>query len=268
MNTTGDLEAVRLESDGRVIRVTLAIFLATTLWFIRSDFAQQTLDSNLLTPRLAVRALFLGIMAWGAWQIPRSPTRDTYERRVLIITVGIALCILAINSLRPQGSSLPLRTHAMWLFAFYACFPNRPWRQFIAPFLLSVGVIFLYRYWVTSIDLAGDVVVLCTINALGIMLVYGRESRVHSEREAWARESEARLAAEHALTELKTLRGIIPICSHCRQVRSELGSWQQLEAYVLANSSADFSHGICPDCMEKHYGWVNQVQPHGTSEQP
>ena len=53
--------------------------------------------------------------------------------------------------------------------------------------------------------------------------------------------------------ELKTLRGIIPICSHCRKLRSEVGDWQLIERYFQDHSDALFSHGICPDCLKEHY---------------
>lgn len=56
-----------------------------------------------------------------------------------------------------------------------------------------------------------------------------------------------------ALDEIKTLRGIIPICSYCKQVRDDKGLWKQLEVYIRSHSEADFSHGICPDCLKKHY---------------
>jgi len=56
-----------------------------------------------------------------------------------------------------------------------------------------------------------------------------------------------------ALAEIKTLHGIIPICSHCKQIRDDKGLWKQLEEYIHTHSDANFSHGICPDCMKKHH---------------
>ncbi len=58
---------------------------------------------------------------------------------------------------------------------------------------------------------------------------------------------------EKALAEIKTLRGIIPICSYCKKIRDEEGSWNQLERYISRHSEAAFSHGICPECMKKHH---------------
>ena len=58
---------------------------------------------------------------------------------------------------------------------------------------------------------------------------------------------------EHLKRELNILRGIIPICSACKKVRDDKGFWQQVEAYVRDRSEADFSHSICPECIEKLY---------------
>jgi len=56
-----------------------------------------------------------------------------------------------------------------------------------------------------------------------------------------------------ALNEVKTLRGLLPICSNCKKIRKEDGSWSQLEAYLRENSQAEFSHGVCPDCAAELY---------------
>lgn len=51
-----------------------------------------------------------------------------------------------------------------------------------------------------------------------------------------------------ALAEIKTLQGIIPICSYCKKIRDDKGYWNQLEAYIHTHSEAQFSHGVCPEC--------------------
>ena len=56
-----------------------------------------------------------------------------------------------------------------------------------------------------------------------------------------------------ALDDVKTLRGFIPMCANCKQIRNDKGFWQQVEDYLAAHSNAQFSHGICPECIEKLY---------------
>ena len=54
-----------------------------------------------------------------------------------------------------------------------------------------------------------------------------------------------------ALEEIKTLKGIIPICSYCHKIRNDKGAWDRLEEYLSKHSGAEFSHGICPSCLER-----------------
>ena len=58
---------------------------------------------------------------------------------------------------------------------------------------------------------------------------------------------------QDALNKIKTLRGIIPICASCKKIRDDKGYWNQLESYIREHSGAVFSHGICPECVEKLY---------------
>ena len=57
----------------------------------------------------------------------------------------------------------------------------------------------------------------------------------------------------HALEEIKTLQGLLPICSFCKNIRDDKGYWNQIEAYISEHSEAEFSHGICPECSKKLY---------------
>lgn len=58
---------------------------------------------------------------------------------------------------------------------------------------------------------------------------------------------------EKALSQIKTLKGLLPICANCKKIRDDKGYWNQIESYVQAHSDAEFSHGICPECMKKLY---------------
>ncbi|MDD2735477.1 MAG: MASE3 domain-containing protein [Desulfuromonadaceae bacterium] len=58
---------------------------------------------------------------------------------------------------------------------------------------------------------------------------------------------------KEALDEIKVLKGILPICMHCKKIRDDSGYWSQLETYIHEHSGVDFSHGICPECMDTHY---------------
>lgn len=56
-----------------------------------------------------------------------------------------------------------------------------------------------------------------------------------------------------ALANLKTLKGLLPICSSCKKIRDDRGYWQKVESYISAHTGAEFTHGICPECMRQLY---------------
>ena len=58
---------------------------------------------------------------------------------------------------------------------------------------------------------------------------------------------------QKVLSEIKQLRGILPICAECKKIRDDNGYWHQVESYVHNHTEAEFSHVICPDCMKKLY---------------
>ncbi len=58
---------------------------------------------------------------------------------------------------------------------------------------------------------------------------------------------------QKTLSEVKTLKGIIPICASCKKIRDDRGYWNQVESYVREHTEAEFSHGICPECRSKLY---------------
>lgn len=82
------------------------------------------------------------------------------------------------------------------------------------------------------------------------------------------RQEREKLIAElqTALEEIKTLQGILPICSFCKDIRNDEGYWERVDAYITRHTDVDFSHGICPPCLKKHYpeeyeGIMGKINP-------
>jgi PAS domain S-box-containing protein len=68
---------------------------------------------------------------------------------------------------------------------------------------------------------------------------------------------------QDALGQVKTLKGLLPICSACKKIRDDQGYWSQIEAYISSHSDAEFSHSICPECLKKLYPDLN-IDPVGS----
>ena len=64
---------------------------------------------------------------------------------------------------------------------------------------------------------------------------------------------------EDAITKVKTLSGMLPICASCKKIRDDKGYWTQIEHYIRHHSEAEFSHGFCPECARK---WMEMAETH------
>jgi len=82
---------------------------------------------------------------------------------------------------------------------------------------------------------------------------------LYSSLENKVRERTAEL--EDALRNVRRLQGLIPICSSCKKVRDDKGYWGQVEEYISARTEADFTHGLCPDCMARYYDELGLPTP-------
>jgi hypothetical protein len=76
-----------------------------------------------------------------------------------------------------------------------------------------------------------------------------KEERIQAEEE---REKMIR-ELQKALSEVRTIKGILTICASCTKIRDDKGCWMEIKAYIQNHSETQFSHGICPDCMKKIY---------------
>jgi hypothetical protein len=96
----------------------------------------------------------------------------------------------------------------------------------------------LYYLWNGGIRLASFLVLAIMLAALKNLL--GVEKKLSQSLRA-------------ALGEVKLLEGFLPICSSCKKIRNDRGNWEQMEQYISGRSQAEFTHTLCPECMEKLY---------------
>ncbi|MCB9769627.1 MAG: response regulator [Candidatus Omnitrophica bacterium] len=93
------------------------------------------------------------------------------------------------------------------------------------------------------------------INELRSRLDVGRRLIEADQAVRTAEKEKERVIVElqQALSHIKTLSGLLPICAHCKKIRDDQGYWTQLEQYIHENSDASFSHSICPECAKEHF---------------
>jgi hypothetical protein len=132
-------------------------------------------------------------------------------------------------------------------------------------FLMSWGVVLVGEvlFCMVYLDLLRDnhfTANFMHVATLGASLVWSfsltRQIKTNAQRQSELLEhmvSERTEELETALKEVKTLEGLIPVCSNCKQIRDDEGAWHAMETYVSRHTGADFSHGICPDCVSALY---------------
>ena len=116
----------------------------------------------------------------------------------------------------------------------------------------------MYVLLLTSRDAAEDIVAGLDAGADDYLVKPFRAAELRARINAGVRvltlqERLAQRVAElqDALASVKQLSGMLPICSYCKRIRSDEDYWQQVETYVADRTDAEFSHGVCPDCLEK-----------------
>lgn len=114
------------------------------------------------------------------------------------------------------------------------------WNQAGAVYAFSLPPHYYQTYWFYG---------LC---ALVVALAIGLAHRLRI-RQVQARERALGIRVDEALAHIRVLRGMLPICASCKNIRDDKGYWNQIEMYIREHSEAEFSHGICPDCMKKLY---------------
>lgn len=98
---------------------------------------------------------------------------------------------------------------------------------------------------------------------LGLLIMMMNNHRMDRElrsSESSLRDHVARL--EHAMSEVKILKGLLPICCSCKRIRDDKGYWNQLEWYIDEHSEATFSHGYCPECALKIQEEIDALRKH------
>ena len=121
---------------------------------------------------------------------------------------------------------------------------------------LAKRKIFSFRHRLSSGEIKDVEVFSGPITLHGKKVLY---SIIHdiSDRRKYEQEREGLIARlEQALAEIKTLRGILPICATCKKIRDDQGYWNQIEMYICNHSEVEFTHGICPECEGEYYSKI------------
>jgi energy-converting hydrogenase Eha subunit A len=242
-------EAVRLEIP-LVVVIMLGNLTLSGTGFARSD----------LLAAVAVAAFAMLILGRPSL-VRRQPYQTSISVGVILVTV-LAVALVDV----PQYSALLLGDYAVIIVGSALLVPlneasHRVWLAVAAvPFALGFALADLS----TATRQQGLMIVVAAVAAsvIGNSLVQRRRERRWAQvtllrkQRRELRDTVAGLKAARAT--IATLEGVLPICAHCKRIRDKGDVWVRVETYVEKRSAAQFSHGICPDCMARYYKALDQ----------
>lgn len=157
------MDELRLKNDRWLVILMLGLLLLPPLQYVCTDSALYAGEPVRLSERFVVRSFMLAVPIIGVLLVRYANTREQYERVVLAVVTSMALLLIAINVLRPAGSTIPLRSPLFHIAVMYGALPNTFWRQVVPPLLLSAGLAVLHLTRLTggaAGDAAGDLLIL------------------------------------------------------------------------------------------------------------
>ncbi len=170
-----------------------------------------------------------------------------YPRRLITLCIAIAAGILVADARLPIGVAGGVPYVAVVLLALWT---ERP-RYVVAIALMCCALTVVGAFWSPP----GPVLWQAVLNRVLALFVICVAAGMGLRRHRLMRAHEAAIRdREKAIEEVKILRGLIPICASCKQIRNEDGLWDGFESYIRDHTDADFTHGICPVCVEQLYG--------------
>jgi len=217
--------------------VTLIMMVTASATF----FVDAFLDAPRKNPRLSI---FLRLLGWANIVSGLFGLTDLMVKYYLSHIVGLitTATVLAVALMQLRSGSRPARAFIIgWGLTLVSAIVF----ALLGPGFLPSNLITENFVEVSLLSAA----VLCAIALADRLKVREAEQRQQLERAVVERTA----ALEAALDEVKTLSGLLPICSHCKKIRDDGGYWNSLEKYIYEHTDAVLSHSICPDCAEKYY---------------
>jgi hypothetical protein len=248
---------IRLESDRRLAISVTAILLCLNLMFVILNLRDSGPAAQGIPPVVVVRLAGVLIAALVTALLGWAPSQQVIERVSLAGAMAVVALLLTVQWLSRAGDPPSFAFDLVFVTAIFVALPGKPALQLVPALSLIFGATWMLlrplshfsdtdklRY---SFFFAGAL-------ALGYVAATRRAELWRNLISARHAEWNAAIERDRAKSELQSLRGIIPICSHCHRVRLEDGRlWEAVDMYVSRRTDAAFSHGVCPDCLSEHY---------------
>jgi hypothetical protein len=249
------LPALRLRGDKRLAATVQWAVIGLALLMSVSDVRIGG-DPENIAQLIAGRFVWSAILYALIRRIAAAPDRPSLERAISLSLMFTLVGMLLVAYLRPPGNTSTSRLITMAVLFVYASFPLPRRRMMIPLFAFTFGYLAILRFHsvdVTAVDRDSIILAFIASHVVGYLIAGRREALLASEAALWTANAAAHLELTTALDAMRTLEGILPICSFCRRIRDDDDRWESLEQYVHDHSDTRFSHGLCPTCAEREY---------------
>jgi hypothetical protein len=253
--TENDYRTNFLSSDCRQYSIGIALSLIPFAMFLYSDrlfFGSSCIFVFLLS----LRSLFILLSILAIVVIKKMRNPFTVDLLLFSWIVLYFSAITIIYSTRPAEFIRNPFLDILMILVPYLVFNIRFAFQITPPLLFSAAsIVFLSTTpGVTLISFNAIVMTYVFSNVMGIFAAW----RLHAYRRVqfshFLEEKKLNRELKEAMSSIRTLRGLMPICSKCRKIRDEEGYWKKMEEYIEQHSEAQFSHSLCDKCAHELYG--------------
>lgn len=224
-------------------QITMIVSLAVVFMFCVSLNDIFKLEANPpLIKGLVMRSGLILLCILLVWLIRKIRQPWIVDINALILSIVVASAIFWFHFTVETGVLRMASMVIVFIYAIHLAFPTYAIYASFPVMVLMIGDAYLL-FTSSSIDNIENrnIVVIAYVASLGIAVI----SSALLQR--------SRYSAFSALQEVKTLSGMLPICSSCKKIRDDQGFYQQIEQYIQDHSDAEFTHGICPECARKLY---------------
>jgi hypothetical protein len=244
-----------LQANKQQARLVLIVVIVGIAFFTLSDYILFGITAPfalLLSVRLVLILASLAL----SWALKREFSLRQFERIGLSYLLGLTAGIIYIQATRPPGYIAYAILSVLIICVFYMASPLPLRLQAIPALLLSLGTVLLLVKSSLPLDKLSNIAIIYGVVCANLIgAIVSLQAHYWKRQQFAALSRETRLCQElaRAMEEIRTLRGTIPICSYCKNIKNEPGDWQKIEAYISLHTDAVFSHGICPECFAKHF---------------
>ena len=170
------------------------------------------------------------------------------KKNIRLITACMLLSavILTIDILTPLGVADAVLYVSVVLLTFWS-----PEKRFTIIVSIAVSLLTVIGFFLSPPG--GEMWKVLFNRGLSLFIIWITAVLVLQNKIVAEKREQAVLERGKVLSELRVLRGLLPICASCKKIRDDKGYWNQIEVYITEHSEAEFSHGICPECVKKLY---------------